>query len=188
MGTESFFLQGQMPTLREVLASREQRAFFEEEISKANVNQTLIALKCNIPGPVKYNSIVKQIAEIGVQEVKNAIAHNGWEITYEKLMDLATGPEYFVVVDTYPTAVKQSTILIEDSTPMGQLYIIDVFYLEEGKMVEVQRSELGYEPRKCLVCGKDDDEECENEETHSVQERFKMIEKILREDGRVKIT
>jgi len=187
MGTESFFLQGQMPTLREVLASREQRTFFEEEISKANVNQTLVSLKCNIPGPVKYNSIIKQIADIGIQEIKSAIERNRWKITYEKLMDFATGPEYFVVVDTYPTAVKQAAIMIEDGTQMGQLFIIDVFYLEEGKMVEVQRSELGYDPRKCLVCGKDDDEECETEGYHSVEERFEKIVTILREDGRVKL-
>lgn len=36
MVPESIFSQGQMPTLKEVLASREQRAFFEEEISKTN--------------------------------------------------------------------------------------------------------------------------------------------------------
>ena len=45
MVPESIFSQGQMPTLKEVLASREQRAFFEEEISKTNANQTLISLK-----------------------------------------------------------------------------------------------------------------------------------------------
>ena len=91
MVPESIFSQGQMPTLKEVLASREQRAFFEEEISKTNANQTLISLKCNIPGPVKYNAVVRQISEIGIQEVKNAIQTNKWKVTYEKLMDLDTG-------------------------------------------------------------------------------------------------
>lgn len=184
MVAESIFSQGQMPTLKEVLASREQRAFFEEEISKTNANQTLIALKCNIPGPVKYNAIVRQISEIGIQEVKAAIEKNKWKVTYEKLMDLDTGPEYFVVVDTYPTAVKQAAIMIEDGSPIGQLFTISVFYLEEGKMIEVQRMEIGYEPRKCMICG-DDTFECENSSRHSRDEIQKKIESILAEDGRV---
>eukprot|EP00828_Plagiopyla_frontata_P021699 TRINITY_DN28277_c0_g1_i1.p2 TRINITY_DN28277_c0_g1~~TRINITY_DN28277_c0_g1_i1.p2 ORF type:complete len:210 (+),score=28.38 TRINITY_DN28277_c0_g1_i1:203-832(+) len=186
MVPESIFSQGQMPTLKEVLASREQRAFFEEEISKTNANQTLISLKCNIPGPVKYNAIVRQISEIGIQEIKNAIQANKWKITYEKLMDLDTGPEYFVVVDTYPTAVKQAAIMIEDGSLLGQLFTISVFYLEEGKMIEVQRMEIGYEPRKCMICG-DEAFECENANVHSRDEIQKKIEAILREDGRVRL-
>lgn len=186
MVPESIFSQGQMPTLKEVLASREQRAFFEEEISKTNANQTLISLKCNIPGPVKYNAVVRQISEIGIQEVKNAIQTNKWKVTYEKLMDLDTGPEYFVVVDTYPTAVKQAAIMIEDGSLLGQLFTISVFYLEEGKMIEVQRMEIGYEPRTCMVCG-DEAFECENANVHSREEIQKKIESILQEDGRVRL-
>ena len=182
----SIFSQGQMPTLKEVLASREQRAFFEEEISKTNANQTLISLKCNIPGPVKYNAIVREISEIGIQEVKNAIQKNKWKVTYEKLMDLDTGPEYFVVVDTYPTAVKQAAIMIEDGSLLGQLFTINVFYLEEGKMIEVQRMEIGYEPRKCMICG-DEAFECENKNVHTREEIQKKIESILQEDGRVRL-
>ena len=186
MVPESIFSQGQMPTLKEVLASREQRAFFEEEISKTNANQTLISLKCNIPGPVKYNAIVRQISEIGIQEVKNAIQKNKWKVTYEKLMDLDTGPEYFVVVDTYPTAVKQAAIMIEDGSLLGQLFTINVFYLEEGKMIEVQRMEIGYEPIKCMICG-DEAFECENKNVHTAEEIQKKIESILQENGRVRL-
>ena len=151
MVPESIFSQGQMPTLKEVLASREQRAFFEEEISKTNANQTLISLKCNIPGPVKYNAIVREISEIGIQEVKNAIQKNKWKVTYEKLMDLYTGPEYLVVVDTYPTAVKQAAIMIANTKVLGQLFTINVYYLLQGNMIEFQRMEIDYELRKCII-------------------------------------
>lgn len=84
-------------------------------------------------------------------------------------MDLDTGPEYFVVVDTYPTAVKQAAIMIEDGSLLGQLFTINVFYLEEGKMIEVQRMEIGYEPRKCMICG-DQAFECENKNVHTREE------------------
>ena len=46
--------------------------------------------------------------------------------------------------------------------------------------------EIGYEPRKCMICG-DEAFECENKNVHTREEIQKKIESMLQEDGRVRL-
>lgn len=66
------------------------------------------------------------------------------------LSKAVTGPEAFYVLDAEPLTIKKLTTLVEDASPLGRLFDMDVLR-PDGKKVD--REELHLEGRKCLVCG-----------------------------------
>lgn len=67
------------------------------------------------------------------------------------LSKAVTGPEAFYVLDAEPLTIKKLTTLVEDASPLGRLFDMDVLR-PDGKKVD--REELHLEGRKCLICGR----------------------------------
>ena len=61
-----------------------------------------------------------------------------------------TGCEAFYVLDADPLTIKKFTTDIEDATPLGRLFDMDVIRPDGLK---VDREELDLEGRRCLICG-----------------------------------
>lgn len=179
-----FFSNGEQPTLQEVLDTRENRAMLQEALCRRNPKQVLIALKCNIPGPIKNNAAIQQLFDIGVQELKQQIQGRGWPTTFEKTMSLPTGPEYFVMVDAPPLTIKKMTIAIETASAIGRLWDMDVLYFEGTGIHTINRTEAGLAPRSCFICSKPA-KECGRNRTHKVEEMLMKIEELMIKDGRV---
>lgn len=184
MGKSLFFSNGAQPTLQEVLDTRENRALFQAELCRRYPQHVLIALKCNIPGPIKNNEAIQQLFEIGIQELQQQVQERGWPCTFEKTMSLPTGPEYFVMVDAPPLTIKKMTIAIETASAIGRLWDMDVLYFKGTGIHTINRGEAGLEPRSCFICSKSA-KECGRNRTHTIEEMLTKIEELMIKDGRV---
>ncbi|MDE1547996.1 citrate lyase holo-[acyl-carrier protein] synthase [Jeotgalibaca caeni] len=185
MSKSPFFSSGREPSLEEVLETREQRSILQTKLSANYPNATVVALKCNIPGPVKNNDSIRQLFEIGKWEIEQVIQKNNWHIHYEKTVILHTGPEYFVVVQAEPQHVKKEMIQIENGSSIGRLWDMDVLYQEANQPQTMDRLSIGQGPRTCFIC-EQPAKACGRNRTHTVFELLQQMDKMILQDGRVK--
>ncbi|AKN32436.1 hypothetical protein Ccar_16860 [Clostridium carboxidivorans P7] len=165
--------KGEEQNIQDILSSRDERVQIQQYFLK-KYKSPLISYKLNIPGPVKYNSFIKKIFDDGLLAAKNELAKASIEIIDEKLLYKNSGPEYFASFKDTPSFIKEITTKIEETHPLGRLFDFDVLDLEGNQL---SRQEIGREPRKCLLCGRNAFE-CGRSRKHSVDELLDHIEKI----------
>ena len=112
-------------SLVQMLDARERRVQHQQELL-AQYHKPLICFTMNICGPIKLTPLYQD----AVREV--------------------TGCEAFYVLDADPLTIKKFTTDIEDATPLGRLFDMDVIRPDGLK---VDREELNLEGRRCLICG-----------------------------------
>jgi len=174
----SVFEKGNIPSLDEVLQTREKRVLFQRELCRKYPEGTVISFKCNIPGPVKNNAAIKQLFETGKEKIWNILSSKGITVKYFKEMDLNTGPECFFVAEESAKIIKRLMIEIEETTPVGRLFDNDVLYAN-GKQVEtVSRTQLGHPVRRCFICS-NNAKNCARSRTHTFEEIYLKMEKLL---------
>ena len=176
-------LEGERPTLDEVLKTRENRSRFQNALALKNPGMTVIALKLNIPGPVKNNDAIMKIFRIGVTDLKEILQDETVSVRYEKIIDLSTGPEAYLVADENILKVKKLMIMLEDCSILGRLYDLDVYTFEDDEIITFSRSELGHEERTCLICDRPA-KECGRNRTHSVEAMHRQIADLLKKEKR----
>ena len=179
------FSEGERPPLEEVLHTRENRARFQEALAAEYAPDTVISFKLNIPGPVKSNETIGKIFSLGKSDITDALSAEGWEILYEKTMDLKTGPELFLVTRGTHAEVKSAMIRLEEETSLGRLYDLDVFAAEGTVVRTLSRENLGYAERRCLVC-EQPAKVCGRNRTHEIREMHEKIMEILKKEKRLK--
>ena len=133
-------------TLTEILATREAREQKQAQLLQ-QYGMPLICFTMNIPGPVKNSPLITEGFRLGQKLLNDRFVPE-----YEEETIAPTGCEYFYVVDGDAQAIKQQTCQIEDSTPIGRLFDLDVIAPDSTK---VSREALGLPARKCLLCGED---------------------------------
>ncbi len=175
---ESVFNEGSVPSLDEVLENREKRVAFIKKLLLAYPECSIISFKLNIPGPVKNNSFIARIFELGLKHITNCIESEKWEVAYTKTMDLKTGPEYFAAILYSAKDIKKKMLHIEENTNLGRLFDIDVLYKENGDLQQISREDLAYKSRKCLVC-QADARQCSGSRTHTLSSIYKSIWEII---------
>lgn len=169
----SVSFKGEEQSVEDILSSRDERAQIQQYFLE-KYKSPLISYKLNIPGPVKYNSLIKEIFDDGLLAAKNEMTKASIEIIDEKVLYKNSGPEYFAVCKGTPSLIKEITTIIEETHPLGRLFDFDILDLE-GK--QLSRQDLGRAPRKCLMCEKNAFE-CGRSRSHSVDELVDYIEKI----------
>jgi len=184
MSKSALFSEGIRPTLEEVLETREMRAGFEKKLSEKYPLDAIISFKLNIPGPVKNNELIKRIFDLGTKDIKALLLKKEFEIRYEKELNLRTGPEFFLAVKAQPIEVKTEMAKLEEETPMGRLYDIDVVYDNEGKMDSIDRVIIGFQKRTCFACEKDA-KVCGRSRAHSMSDMHDKIEELLKKERRL---
>ena len=184
MSKNALFSDGIMPTLEEVLETREMRAGFEKKLLEKYPQDAIISFKLNIPGPVKNNDLIKRIFDLGTADIKAVLVRKEFEIRYEKELNLRTGPEFFLVIRARPIEVKTEMANLEEETPLGRLYDIDVVYDDEGKMESIDRQKIGFQKRTCFVCEKDA-KVCGRSRAHSMSDMHDKIEELLKKERRL---
>ncbi|WP_048732769.1 citrate lyase holo-[acyl-carrier protein] synthase [Levilactobacillus koreensis] len=162
--TTSIFETGTPLDIAGVLANKDRRAAFQREALRADPHQTLLAIKLNIPGPIKNNAAITQLFKRGVHEFRAALAANG--IAVEQLASWGTvaGNELFLRTTTAAATVKQLAATFEDTTDLGRIFDVDVL---DGTGHSWSRTELGAEARRCFICNRPA-KECARSRRHSV--------------------
>lgn len=165
--------KGEEQSLQDILAARDERAQIQQYFLD-KYNSPLISYKLNIPGPIKYNSLIKKIFDDGLLVCKSELTKASVEIIDEKVLYRNSGPEYFASFKGTPSLIKEITTVVEETHPLGRLFDFDILDLEGNQL---SRQQIGREPRKCLMCEKNAFE-CGRSRNHSVTELIDYIEKI----------
>lgn len=136
-------------TLQEILDAREERAQTQKALLDT-YGKPLISFTMNIPGPEKFSRDISIGFAVGNWMLRDALS--GRKILHRQTHRKPAGCESFYVVDLPAKALKKIAIDIEDTDPIGRLFDIDVIDTDGTKLT---REQLGYQRRKCLLCGED---------------------------------
>lgn len=135
--------------LWQVLARREGRANRQRELLAA-YHRPLVWFTMNIAGPVKTSPRIRRGFRLGCKWLEQQWLRVHAHVVYKEEYHGPTGEEAGYVVDLDPLQVKELTLELEEETPLGRLFDMDVL-TPDGRKVE--RQELGRPERRCLLCG-----------------------------------
>ena len=161
-------------TLMEMLEARERRAARQQTLRNA-YGKTMLCFTMNIAGPIKNNSLIRQGYRLGKRLLRRQLMAAGIPILHFEQVQEKTGNEAFFLLDAAPLTVKAITVEIEDYAPVGRLFDMDVL-CPDGRKVD--RQELGFSGRKCLICGAPA-QACARSRTHTVSELKEKTWEIL---------
>ena len=164
---------GEEQTLHEIMDSRDERVQYQQYLLNKYCS-TIISYKLNIPGPIKYNSLIKRIFDEGLQIFKLKLKDNLIENQHEYIVYKNSGPEMFMAVSVSSNIIKKITTKIEETHALGRIYDYDVLNCK-GKHID--RQELGIGTRKCLLCDRNAFE-CGRSRNHTVNELTDKINKM----------
>lgn len=168
-----------MPTevsLLEMLDARERRVYHQQQLLE-QYHKPLICFTMNIAGPVKDSPLIRRGFARGQQLLRQQLFRAKLTPLYTDSRCEATGCEAFYVLDADPLTIKKFTTDIEDATPLGRLFDMDVLR-PDG--VKVDRQELRLEGRRCLICG-GPAKACSSRRIHTVAELQAKTSDILTE-------
>ena len=152
-------------SLLEMLDARERRVQHQQALLE-QYHKPLICFTMNICGPVKDSPLIRRGFERGRQLLRQQFFRAKLTPLYQDARCEATGCEAFYVLDADPLAIKQFTTAIEDATPLGRLFDMDVL---RPNGLKVDREELHLDGRKCLICG-GPAKVCSSRRVHTVAE------------------
>ena len=155
-------------TLQQILLAREQRAAKQKQLL-AQYPCPLICFTMNIAGPVKTSSLIERGFRAGLKELESLDT----AIVAQEILYKDTGCEAFFAVDMDADALKAFCTEIEEATPLGRLFDMDVIDTD-GRKLERQGQ------RGCIVCGAPG-RGCAARRVHSVAELHAATHKLLQE-------
>jgi holo-ACP synthase/triphosphoribosyl-dephospho-CoA synthase len=168
--------------LSEMLRGRERRAGRQKAILDL-YHRTLICFTLNIAGPIKVSALTKELFLRGYDQIGDALNSYGLPVMYSELSPHSYGYEGYWVVDADSILVKRLMSEIEDGSPIGRLYDIDVLWPDGEK---VSRLDTGRQARTCIICG-NPASDCASRRLHSVEElqekTFRLIIDEIRREG-----
>ena len=136
-------------SLVQMLDARERRVQYQQELL-AQYHKPLICFTMNICGPIKDSPLIRRGFARGRQLLRQQFLRAKLAPLYQDTVREVTGCEAFYVLDADPLTIKKFTTDIEDATPLGRLFDMDVIRPDGLK---VDREELNLEGRCCLICG-----------------------------------
>ena len=163
-------MQGIEVEIDEILDCREKRVAIQNEMIR-KYNKPVISFTMNIPGPIKTNNEIKKAFDIGKNLILEKLKENNIEILEKEELNVNTGNELFISVNSSAEKIKNITVAIEESCELGRLFDIDVIDVNFKKL-----SRKSF--RKCLIC-EEQAQECGRSRKHSVKELQDKIEEIL---------
>ncbi len=159
-------------TLQEVLDARERRAEAQRQLLKQYA-RPLISFTMNIPGPVKDSPMISRAFDEGLRMLDDALGEAGIACVSRQITHADTGNEFLCAVKASAAAVKEICTRIEDGSPLGRLFDMDVIDLDGQKLARK-------EERRCLVCGALG-RGCASRRLHSLEELNAAVTRLLRE-------
>ena len=163
-------------SLLEMLDARERRVHHQQELL-AQYQKPLVCFTMNIAGPVKDSPLIRRGFVRGQQLLRQQFLRAKLTPLHTDAACSPTGCEAFYVLDADPLAIKKFTTDIEDATPLGRLFDMDVL---RPNGIKVDREELHLEGRRCLICG-GPAKACSSRRIHTVAELQAKTTAILTE-------
>lgn len=130
-------------------------------------NCPLICFTMNIAGPVKTSPLIKWGFQAGLNALLRAVPN----IKNQQVRYLPTGCEAYLSVEMPAARLKDICVQIEEATPLGRLFDMDVLDLSGQKLQ--RKTERG-----CLVCGRPG-RACAAGRLHSVEVLQNTTQQIL---------
>ncbi len=155
-------------TLWQVLHAREKRANLQQELLK-KFQCPLLCFTMNIAGPIKTSALIQRGFQTGLAALEEKIASS--VIQHRQIINEVTGYEAFFAVNLDADVLKQITTGIEDLSPLGRLFDMDVFDTDGTKLTRSHE-------RGCIVCGAPG-RGCAARRLHSVKELQTATNSIL---------
>lgn len=153
-------------TLLEMLEAREARVRRQQELL-AKYRRPLLCFTMNIAGPVKTSPLIERAFDEGLCALRQSLP----DPLFEESSKLPTGCTAFWVMDRPAEEVKERTLKIEEATPLGRLFDMDVLTPTGEKL---SRASL----RGCIVCGKAG-RDCAARRLHTVAELQEATTRII---------
>lgn len=167
--------------LADMLDAREHRAQVQRDLlADALPGEALFSATLSIPGPHKTSAVLEQAFNALVEAVESEL--NGAPTRARTRLSGAPGPELLMLIAMPALELKRHAIDVEESHPLGRLADFDVVELTDGMPRPVSRTELGFPPRRCLICG-GEAKACARSRAHTVQEMQVTIAEIIRQGG-----
>ena len=163
-------------SLLEMLDARECRAHRQQELLE-QYHKPLICFTMNIAGPIKDSPLIRRGFARGQQLLRQQFFRAKLSPLHTDSHCETTGCEAFYVLDADPLVIKKFTTDIEDATPLGRLFDMDVLWPDGTK---VDREELNLAGRRCLICG-GPAKVCSSRRVHTVAELQAKTTEILTE-------
>lgn len=145
--------------LAEILEARENRAARQQALLR-QYHCAVVCFTMNIAGPVKTSPLIRRAFDAGLCALEDTL--RGYPVRSREVIHEITGDEAVFSVDMDAGVLKARCTSIEEASPMGRLFDMDV--LDKNG----QKLERGQE-RSCLVCGAPG-RSCAAGRLHSVQE------------------
>lgn len=163
-------------SVEDMAQAREARAALQEKLLLNH--DTVVCLTMNIPGPKKVSPLIEEAFFEGLRLVGDALPRDqaGNPVRPVHLTLNKTGPEAFYALSANARQIKRTLVSIEDETPLGRLFDIDVLSALDG--AKLSRETLGLPARKCLLCGRPAFL-CARSRAHSVEELNNEIGRII---------
>ena len=163
-------------SLLDMLDARERRVHHQQELLE-RYHKPLICFTMNIAGPIKDSPLIRRGFARGQQLLRQQFFRAKLSPLHTDAHCEATGCEAFYVLDADPMTIKKFTTDIEDATPLGRLFDMDVLRSDGTK---VDREELSLSGRRCLICG-GPAKVCSSRRIHTVAELQAKTTDILTE-------
>ena len=165
-------MQGTEIDLEEMLVFREKRVSLQQKLIKDG-QMPVISFSMNIPGPIKTNPQIRKAFSLGKRDLFNHLRQAHLQTGHAVEIHENCGDELLVSVCGSAEEIKDITVQIEESSPLGRLYDMDVINTDCTKL---SRPVF----RKCLICGKPA-QECARSRTHTVKELQNAVDELLLE-------
>lgn len=129
--------------LTEILDAREARAARQQALLQ-KFRCPVISFTMNIAGPVKTSPLIRRAFDAGLSSLDAILS--SYTVHSREVVHPVTGDEAILSVDLDASALKEICTAIEEASPMGRLFDMDVLDVN-GQKLERPRQ------RCCLICG-----------------------------------
>ncbi len=161
-------------TLTEMLDAREARARRQMDLLRRYA-APVISFSMNIAGPVKDSPLLRRAFRAGLGQLDAGLRAWGLTVLSREEKRAVTGCEALYAVGGAAERVKALCVSIEDGSPLGRLFDMDVLSPAGDKL---DREAVGGGPRNCIVCGASG-RGCASRRVHSVPELQAATRKII---------
>lgn len=163
-------------TVEEILKFRDKKVQIQEELRLKYKRSIVVALAMNIPGPQKISPDIYLAFKEGTKTLETLFLRETISLKERITVREKGGYLNLYALDSQePILVKELTVQLEETHPLGRLYDIDV-YNEDGK--GISRIMVGRAGRTCLICDKDA-KICGRSRSHSVFELSNQVGTII---------